>query len=256
MNLPLLAGSIVALAKAQHTVLWVPECGDEVLMLGTHAASEFKSANTLSVTDIDSILAFRTYTVISEKLAPSGFQYVGEYLVKTPPSRHTVTTCTTSLAGTQAAKSAYFPSENLMPTNTQPQTSAQSQTSVTPTPVSSCFTSGQPLTESVSVMNIIFSFCGLHPNINTPTSISSTMTHSDVPMLLEVSPTGCSSESTTSGTMPVRFGKPDDSNSTDSIKTYNKALYPCVKLYEIWEYCKLCLMLDNSDPSLTGQRQR
>ncbi|KAF1731335.1 hypothetical protein CRV24_007519 [Beauveria bassiana] len=61
-----------ALALAQRTALWVPDCGDEVLMLGTNVADEFKSLNTLSVEDINTILAFNTYTVVYESAAPSG----------------------------------------------------------------------------------------------------------------------------------------------------------------------------------------
>lgn len=78
-----------AITAAQQTALWIPECGDEVLMLGAHIADEFKRLNTLSVTDVNRILAFHTYTVMYESPAPAGLKY------ENPPPKYSVITCTT-----------------------------------------------------------------------------------------------------------------------------------------------------------------
>lgn len=229
-------------------------------MLGTDVANEFKSLNTLSVEDIDKILAFYTYTVVYGSTAPSGFRYEGGYLVKDPPPQQIVTTCTTPLSGTGVATGAVpasSPSTGLPSTSTQAQTA--NTTIITPVLPSiaaastSCYTTGQPVTDSALVMDIIFSFCGLHPDMTTPTSISSVLTRSDVHMLLEVKPASCRSVSSATENLPVRFGSPDNSRSTDSVQAYNKALWPCIKLYEIWEYCKLVLY--NLRSNLTDHRQ-
>lgn len=237
-----------AFASAQQTALWVPDCGDEVLMLGADVANEFKSLNTLSVEDVDKILAFYTYTVAYESTAPSGFRYDGGYLVKDPPPQQIVTTCTTPLPGTgvtTGAAPASSPPIGLPSTNTQVQTA----NSVMATPAlpsmaaapTSCYTTGPPIANSAFVLNMILSFCSLYPEITTLTSIYSTMTYSGVQMVLEVNSAECQPVNSAADDLPVRFDSPD-SRPTDSRMAYNGALWPCDKLYEIWEYCKLIFL--------------
>ncbi|TQW01424.1 kynurenine 3-monooxygenase [Cordyceps javanica] len=234
----------VALASAKQTALWVPQCGDEVLMLGTDVAKRFKSLNTLSVEDIDKILAFYTYTVAYESAAPSGFRYDGGYLVKDPPPKRIITTCTKprpDIGVTNGATPARSSPIGLPSTNTQAQTANTTMiTTVLPSMTAaptSCYTTGPAVTDSASVMNIIFSFCGLHSVMTAPTSISSIMTVSDVQMLLEINPASCVSISSATENLPAQFGSPENSRPTGALEAYNKALWPCVKLYEIWEYC-------------------
>ncbi|KAM3563252.1 hypothetical protein ARSEF4850_002409 [Beauveria asiatica] len=133
-----------ALALAQRTALWVPDCGDEVLMLGTNVADEFKSLNTLSVEDVNTILAFNTYTVVYESTAPSGFRYDRGYLVKDSPPQQIVTTCTTPLSGIEDATRAT--PTGLSSTSTQAETgnatiAAVSRSSQVAT-ATSCYTTG------------------------------------------------------------------------------------------------------------------
>lgn len=239
-------------AAAQQTVLWVPECGDEVLMLGTHVAGDFKKLNTLSVTDIDSILAFQTYTVVLETSVPPGFKYDGGYLVKDPPRQHTITTCAAPFAGPEAAhrttpadvsltklqSTAIQPTE-LKSTEFPSLSSANATKSSTSTAerATSCYTTGRPVTNSASVLNIVFDFCGSHLGVQTPTKISSTKTQSADRMLIEINPVQCYTIASETKDMPIRFGSPDSSSPTGSAHVY-AALWPCVKMVEIWEYCK------------------
>ncbi|KAM3554747.1 hypothetical protein MY1884_005966 [Beauveria asiatica] len=226
-----------ALAAAQRTALWVPECGDEVLMLGTDVADEFRSLNTLSVEDINKILAFHTYTVVHKSNAPSGFRYNKGYLVKDPPSGHTITTCTTPYSGareTSRATLTGYPSRTTQPETRNATTVALSQPSQVAAPTS-CYTTGRPVSESALVMDQIFSFCGLHKDLATPTSISTTVTYGGRPMLFEVKAVACDPESGVSGGA-VSFESPTG-RPTDALQASNKALWPCVNLWNIWEYC-------------------
>lgn len=226
-------------AAAQRTALWVPECGDEVIMLGTDVADEFKSLNTLTVEDINTILAFHTYTVVHQSTAPSGFRYDRGYLVKDPPSQHTVTTCTTPSSGIRETSSATLTgcsSRNTQAKTRNATTVTLSQPSQVTTPTS-CYTAGRPVSESALVMDQIFNFCGLHKDLATPTSMSSTVTYGGLPMLFEVKAAACDPVSDMSGGA-VSFESPTGSRPTDSLQASNKALWPCVNLWNIWEYCQ------------------
>lgn len=165
--------------------------------------------------------------------------------MKDPPPNQVVTTCTTPLTGTGVTSGAAPASSSptgLPSTNSQAQTANTTITTQALPSIAaastSCFNTGPPATDSASVMNIVFSFCGLHPDMTAPTSISSIMTLNDVQMLLEVNPASCRPINMADENLPVRFGSPENSRPTDSVEAYNKALWPCVKLYEMWQYCK------------------
>lgn len=114
-----------AFASANQTALRVPQYGDEVLMLGTDVANKFKSLNTLSIKDIDKVLAFYISTVAYESAAPTGFRYDRGFLVKDPPPNQIATSCTTPRPGagvTNGAVPASSSPTGLPSTITQAQT--------------------------------------------------------------------------------------------------------------------------------------
>ncbi|KAK8140851.1 hypothetical protein G3M48_001617 [Beauveria asiatica] len=227
-----------ALALAQRTALWVPDCGDEVLMLGTNVADEFRSLNTLSVEDINTILAFNTYTVVYESTAPSGFRYVGGYLVKDPLPQQLVTTCTTPLSGIGGANRAT--PTGLSSTSTKAETGNATIAATSRSPqmatATSCYTTGQPVSKSAEVMDQVFSFCGVHTSLAIPTRISSTVTYGGLQMLFQVNPATCDTEGGATR-RDVMFVRPTGGMPTDSLQAFNRAFWPCVHLWNLWEYC-------------------
>ncbi|KAM3554753.1 hypothetical protein MY1884_005972 [Beauveria asiatica] len=176
-----------ALAAAQRTALWVPECGDEVLMLGTDVADEFRSLNTLSVEDINKILAFHT-------LPCEG-----------PPVR-----------------THYYNLHDAILRRKRDEQSDSDRVSIEdhPTRDEKCHNC-RALTAFASGSSYFL----LHH--------WAAMTYGGRPMLFEVKAVACDPESGVSGGA-VSFESPTG-RPTDALQASNKALWPCVNLWNIWE---------------------
>lgn len=221
-------------------------------MLGTDAADRFKSLNTPNVTDLNRISAFSTYTVAFERIPP-GFQYDGSYLVKQSKPEHTITTCRAPTLGEGAvgAIPTGLPSRSTKAnikdatTSTGPQAGTGHATTPAVSPslpvatLTSCYTAGQRVPESVLVMDNILDFCNIYTSLAAPTSISSTVTYGGLRMLFEVNPTTCNPWGGATRTAPVIFTKPTGSAPTNSMQVLNEALWPCIDLWNIWDYCQL-----------------
>lgn len=254
----MMAKTLGMLAAAQQTALWVPDCGDEVLMLGSHVADDFKSMNTLSVTDVNTILAFHTYTVRYYSHAPTGFTWAHTEeevrLVKDPPPLYQVTTCTTPLQMVRNTGTAPITTTTrLTATSTQVETNVAITAQPQPTSVNlftTCNTSGQSLTNSALVLAQIIAFCGSHTGLATQSSLHTTVVAGGLQMLVDQ--TNCEPISSLGSAAAIKpgetgfgiiFGSLTASPTIyDAIQSsnaaYNEALWPCMELWNIWKSCK------------------
>ncbi|TQV90282.1 kynurenine 3-monooxygenase [Cordyceps javanica] len=231
------AGTLAALTAAQ-TALWVPDCGDHVLMLGDRIAHEFQGLNAGSVTNIDTVLAFRTYTVLHQSTAPAGFKYTGDYLVKDPLLTHTITTCTTEASSTGATgiPAVTSPVSAQAPVGTSKLTMSLQSTSVEVAPTS-CFTTGVPETDMLFVLSQVMEFCGSHTSLASPTSISAMSTKGDRQVQFDVGEAECNTGPGAASDIPFSVGIPTGPRPTDSFGVWNAAIAPCMQLSNIWQHC-------------------